>query len=150
MEEFSDNQATEETLLQLSTEDATSFSTLIGALKGILAKVKKIPGGRDYAFDICERIQILYHQLLEENAKLLRNENNNLQNIIKLHEKLENKDTMAPSSLKNCKLYSSVVKGPETCSIILEPSSNEGKDHKKKRKPPAKIEQDISKNSARH
>ncbi|KAK2711123.1 hypothetical protein QYM36_012333, partial [Artemia franciscana] len=38
MEEFSDNQAAEETLLQLSTEDATSFSTLIGALKGILAK----------------------------------------------------------------------------------------------------------------
>ena len=41
MEEFFDNQATEETLLQLSTEDATSFSTLIGALKGILANVKK-------------------------------------------------------------------------------------------------------------
>ena len=74
MEEFSDNQAAEETLLQLSTEDATSFSTLIGALKGILAKVKKIPGGRDYELDICERIQILYHHLLEENAKLLRKE----------------------------------------------------------------------------
>ena len=74
MEEFSDNQAAEETLLQLSTEDATSFSTLIGALKGILAKVKKIPGGREYAFDICERIQILYHQLLEENATFAQRE----------------------------------------------------------------------------
>ncbi|KAK2707029.1 hypothetical protein QYM36_014899 [Artemia franciscana] len=42
MEEFSDNQAADETLLQLSTEDATS----IGALKGILTKVKKIPGDR--------------------------------------------------------------------------------------------------------
>jgi len=43
MEEFSDNQAADETLLQLSTEDATS----IGALKGILTNVKKILGGRD-------------------------------------------------------------------------------------------------------
>ena len=54
MKEFSDNQDVHENLLQLSTVEATSFSTLIGALKGILAKAKKIPGGRDYAFDICE------------------------------------------------------------------------------------------------
>jgi len=71
--------------------------------------------------------------------------NDNLQNIIKLHEKLENKDRMAPSSLENRRSYSSVVKGQETFSIILEPSSNEAKDHKKKRELPAKIVQDISK-----
>jgi len=43
-------------LLKLSTEEAKGFCSLIGTLKGILAKLKKIPGGRDYAFDICEQI----------------------------------------------------------------------------------------------
>ena len=146
MENLSDSPTIDETLVQLGVENETSIATLISALKGILSKVKKIPGGRDYAFEICERVQFIYHQLLEENANLLRNENVNLQNIIKLQQKLENKDTVAPPSSVNCRPYSSVVKGPETFSIILEPSSNEGIDHiKKRRDPPAKIVQDISK-----
>ena len=93
MENLSDSPAIDETLVQLGVENETSIATLISALKGILSKVKKIPGGRDYAFEICERVQFIYHQLLEENANLLRNENVNLQNIIKLQQKLENKDS---------------------------------------------------------
>ncbi|KAK2707389.1 hypothetical protein QYM36_015174 [Artemia franciscana] len=63
MEEFSDNQAAEETLLQLSTEDATSFSTLIGALKGILAKA--------YADDVCAIITSSKISTLESLANKL-------------------------------------------------------------------------------
>ena len=52
---------------------------------------------------------------------------------MKLHEKLENKDTIVPSFLENRISYSSIVKDPKTFSVILEPSSNEAKDHKKER-----------------
>ncbi|XP_065570328.1 uncharacterized protein LOC136033509 [Artemia franciscana] len=122
------------------------IETTVGSLSKLLAYLKeaikehRVSGGKRNASIACDRIGELYTFLIEENATLLRRDNDRLSEILRLEKEnlllksnpLPFSSPIAPRS--HITSYASTVKGPEKHSVILEPlTCNTSQNHRGKK-----------------